>query len=82
MRQLLNVLFGALVMSGYFAYESVLFGTVVWYVWTVFDIGTFTTLGAITWFQAAGILFIIKIIRFDASKIKNQAIVIEKPKEE
>jgi hypothetical protein len=84
MKQLLNVLLGALIMSGYFLYESILFGTVIWYVWNVTGLPEFTTLGVITWFQAVGILFIIKIIRFDSSKLEQRqpsAIVLQNPSE-
>ena len=80
MKQLLHVLMGALIMSGYFIYESIIFGTVVWFTWTVTSLGTFTTLGNILWIQAVGILFIWKIFRFDASKISPTVSLTNKPK--
>jgi len=84
MKQLFNVLLGALIMSGYFLYESILFGTVIWYVWNVTGLDVFTTLGFVTWYQAVGILFILKVMRFDASKIGQtpNALIIQKPKKE
>jgi hypothetical protein len=71
-------------MSGYFLYESILFGTVIWYVWNVTGLPEFTTLGVITWFQAVGLLFILKILKFDASKLgqtQPNAIIVQNPPE-
>lgn len=72
MRQLLNVFVGSLVLLGYFVYESIIYGTVLWYVWNVSLLGTFTTLGTISWIQGVAILIVIKILRFDSSKLNQQ----------
>lgn len=72
MGQLIKVFLGILIMCGYFAYESVLYGTVIWFVWNYLGIDKLSTIGTIPWIQTVGILFIIKILLFDSSKIVGQ----------
>ena len=78
--QLFSLLIGAIIMSAYFLFESMIFGLVFWFFWNMFNIGLFLGLGMITYFQATGILFILKILRFDSSKI-GKSIPIITPKE-
>lgn len=83
MRQLFNVLAGSLVIMGYFAFESIIYGTALWFVWNISFLGTFTNLGVMSWIQGVTIIFIVKILRFDAAKQENRApIIIQQKKED
>jgi hypothetical protein len=77
---------GAFVMTGYLAYEAIIFGLPLWFAWNFFKVGPLLGLDYVTYFQAVAILFIIKILRFDSAKMSQQqpvSIVIpkESPKE-
>jgi hypothetical protein len=73
MRQLFTVLLGSLAVMGFYLYESIIFGSALWYLWNVFELGTFTTLGVLSWYQAVAIIFITKILKFDSSKLGQQS---------
>lgn len=69
-QQLSSVFIGALIISGYFLYESIIFGMALWFTWNFLEVNVFLGLGFMSYFQAVGILFIIKIVRFDSAKIR------------
>jgi hypothetical protein len=81
MKQLISVGLGALVIAGYFLWESILFGAILWFVWNFLEVGVFLELNFMSYFQAVGILFVIKILRFDSAKLgAQQTIIIPKEK--
>jgi len=59
MKQLITVFLGMLTISGFFLYESLFWGLIIWFSWSVSDLGNFTTLGNITWLQGVAIIFIL-----------------------
>lgn len=69
MKQLFLILMGVLVMSGYFMYESILYGFFLWLCWNLSSIGIIFGLPNITIIQSIAILFIIRILRFDSAKV-------------
>lgn len=71
LHQIVSIFVGALVMSGYFLFESILFGTVLWLTWNFLGVAIFFGLSFMSYLQAVGILFIIKILRFDSSKLES-----------
>ena len=75
MRQLLNVFIGALVMGGYLLYESIVFGVMLWFAWNM-SIVSYFGLPFMTYFQAAGLVFVVKILLFDSSKLNSQPTMV------
>lgn len=80
MRQLFNVLIGSLIMSGYFLYESLLFGAMFWLAWNL-SVVPYFGLAYLGYVQAVAVIFIVKIVRFDSGKFAAQPTQIVIPKE-
>jgi len=76
MRQLFEVFIGILTVIGYFLYESLIFGIVIWLAWNI-AIAPYFGIGQMNYMEAVGILMFFKIFRFDSSKLK----INIKPKE-
>ena len=69
-KQLTSVLFGGLTMLGIFIFESAIFGGGLWLAWNLFDVHLLFGLGFISYIQAVGVVFMVKILKFDSSNLK------------
>jgi hypothetical protein len=76
-KQLFNILLGSLVMGGYFMYESILFGAMLWIGWNI-SVAPYLGLSYMTYFQAVGFVFVIKILKFDSGRMNPPAIIVPK----
>ena len=66
--KLWNIFVGAMVIHGYYLYESMLFGFGLWIIFNG-AVAPYVGLPPMSYLNAVGILFVIKILLFDASKI-------------
>ena len=67
-KKLWNIFIGAVIIHGYYLYESLLFGFGLWIIFNG-AVAPYVGLPPMSFINAFGILFVIKILLFDASKI-------------
>lgn len=79
--QLIAASIGSIVIAAFYLFESILFGVGVYYIWNMFDVGSFVGLGNIGYWQAVGILFVYKAITFKSTDMSQSPTQIIVPKD-